>query len=141
MTPTQIILHHSLTKDSGTVSWQAIRRYHTETMGWNDIGYHIGIEDINGKYEALIGRPFNIQGAHTRNQNSDSIGVCFVGNFDAGEVTYHQWALGVRVVRSLCEVLKIPVERIFGHREYAGYKSCPGKFFPLDIFRDEVRSN
>ena len=140
MTPTQIILHHSLTKDSKTVSWGAIRRYHTETMGWKDIGYQYGIENINGYYEILLGRMINTVGAHTRNQNKDSIGICFIGNFDTHEVPWQQWNLGVKLVKSLCEVLKIPIDRVRGHREYSGYKSCPGKLFSLDIFRDAVCS-
>ena len=138
MIPTQIILHHSFTKDSKTVSWDAIRRYHTETMGWSDIGYHFGIELVNGHHEAIIGRMINVPGAHTKHQNHNSIGICFVGNFDETEVPYQQWKLGVLLVRSLCDVLSIPVSKIFGHREYAGYKTCPGKLFNLNTFRHEV---
>ena len=56
MTPQMIILHHSLTADTHTVSWGAIRRYHTKTLGWRDIGYHFGLELARNHVEVLMGR-------------------------------------------------------------------------------------
>ena len=72
-----IMLHHSLTKDGATVSWQAIRRWHMGLIGsgnknspdynpylekpMKDIAYHFGIElvgsPIIGNKELLRTRP------------------------------------------------------------------------------------
>jgi N-acetylmuramoyl-L-alanine amidase len=137
MIPKRIVLHHSLTADSGTVSWGAIRRYHTETNGWSAIGYHFGIELVGDWYEVLLGRMMNETGAHTAGQNHDSLGVCFVGNFDETPVPDEQWRAGVKLVRGLCTVFGIPASQIYGHREFAP-KSCPGKLFDVARFAREV---
>lgn len=135
-----IILHHSLTKDSKTVSWDAIRHYHTVELGWKDIGYHFGIELIGGHYEILTGRMMDQEGAHCRKHqmNKKSIGICFVGNFDVQEPPKEQWDLGVKLVKSLLRILAIPKSSVSGHCEYTPHKSCPGKLFDLDKFRTEI---
>lgn len=133
MKPTRIIIHHSLTRDSSTVSWSAIRWYHTHTMGWNAIGYHAGIELVGGNYEILTGRMLDEVGAHTAGQNADSIGICIVGNFDRDLPPTAQLDLAARYTRSLCRVLGIPTGRVYRHSDFSA-KSCPGTRFPWDDF-------
>jgi N-acetylmuramoyl-L-alanine amidase len=166
MTPTHVTLHHSLTKDSGTASWQAIRRFHTShkcggdivpfkdvatlrdqgrhvSNPWRDIGYHYGIEAVNDHQEILVGRMMNETGAHCpqENMNRVSLGICFVGNFDIVMPPVDQWTLGVRLVRSIVDLFDIPFDNIRGHRDYNSHKSCPGKLFNVDMFRAAVKGS
>ncbi len=135
MIPEYIILHHSLTKDSKTVSWDPIRQYHLG-LGWDDIGYHFGIELVNTHYEIITGRAMNKYGAHCKvgGMNNKSLGVCFVGNFDLMEPIEKQWEAGLNLVRSLIEVFQIPKWKVQGRRDYATYKTCPGKLFNVGKF-------
>jgi len=141
--PDKIILHHSATKDSGTVSWNAIRRYHVNGNHWGDIGYHFGIEhvadpgDPQGSAEILVGRTLDRDGAHTTGQNASAIGICFVGNFDAAAPPPDQWRQGVKLVAWLCRHYGILPNRIYGHRDFA-HKTCPGTMFDMDAFRADV---
>jgi N-acetylmuramoyl-L-alanine amidase len=76
-----IVVHHSLTQDGNVVDWGAIRNYH-KSLGWNDIGYHCGLELVDGKYQYQTGRPLDMTGAHTIGLNDTHLGICMVGNFD-----------------------------------------------------------
>ena len=145
MIPTHIILHHSATKDGQTVSWNAIRRYHVKECAWGDIGYHFGIElvgdagDPDGSYEILMGRMPDRPGAHTKDHNQDSLGVCFVGQFDADPPPPAQWRKGVELVAWLCRRFGISAAGVFGHRDFAN-KTCPGTAFDLNVFRSDLKT-
>lgn len=140
MKPKYIILHHSLTKDSGTVSWNAIRKYHKETLGWNDIGYHVGIELVGDTPEVFLGRPFDKIGAHCRDsgRNMDSIGVCIVGNYDIEKPSNEIVEATINTVSMLCRIFKIPIKNVKGHNEYS-FKSCPGQLFPLEMITKRIQ--
>lgn len=143
MKPNKIILHHSATKDGLTVSWNAIRRYHMIECAWSDIGYHFGIElmadpgDPAGSYEILMGRMPDKNGAHTKEQNQQSIGVCFVGNFDDAPPPDAQWKKGVELVAWLCFEYDIAPLEVYPHSRFAN-KTCPGKKFDINRFRDHL---
>ncbi len=147
MNPQYIIIHHSLTKDSGSVSWGAIRHYHTRVKGWRKIGYQYGIELVGNFYEIFIGRFSNETGAHTREMgmNRMSIGICVVGNFDIEAPSPLVLARLRALVSCKMDEHEIPLRNVIGHRDVgmmAGYdwrkgqyKSCPGKLFSMSSFR------
>jgi len=148
-----ILLHHSLTADSGTVSWGAIRRYHMDPNGpyrMRDVGYHWGVEMVNDYYEILVGRTLTETGAHCKEatMNRRGIGICLVGDFDAAPPPEKQVERAVRLVSWLMEEFRIPRERVVGHRD-AGlmvgmdwqkgqYKTCPGRMFSMEHFREQL---
>ena len=169
MRPKYIIIHHSLTKDSETVDWKGIRRYHRSyaylgkivtqenamnliasgkriKRPWSDIGYHFGIEHIDyhdteeTTCEILVGRMQNARGAHCvqEGMNSKSLGICVVGNFDKAPPSQEQWNLCLKLVKALKQVYSIPTEHVMGHREFAEYKTCPGKQWSMNQFRSEL---
>lgn len=152
MLRTHIMIHHSLTADSGTVSWAAIEKYHREDPkhGWRDIGYHAGIEivaDPKGDlaryaYQGLVGRPVRAHASACPQggMNSVALHVCCIGNFDlvAPPLALLE-RLAFRFLLPWMSDNGIPPERIIGHRDYNPAKSCPGKRFDLDLLRRMVR--
>jgi len=131
--PTKVIVHHSATADSRTFSWSAIKRYHVQNLGWDDIGYHCGIEIVDDDYFAMMGRMWDVPGAHTVGQNGISLGICFVGNFDKYEPDEEMLITGAKVIKLWKKLYNIPTSAIHKHSEYAN-KTCPGKLFPWPHF-------
>lgn len=148
-----IVIHHSATRDSGTVSWSAIRAFHMKpksqggVYGMVAVGYHFGVEMIGTEVEVLRGRSVRMDGAHCveAGMNRRSIGVCVVGDYDAIAPGSAIQTATLSFVRDLMALTRIPRERVIGHREaglMAGfdwakgqYKSCPGRSWDMVDFR------
>ena len=127
--PTGIVIHHSATRDTASLSFDAIRRWHTEELGWDDVGYHFVLEDFDGVPILLTGRALQYYGAHTLGHNS-TIGICVVGDFDENcpdmDVLYRLTDL----LRGLLTIYPdLTPEDIHFHADFAS-KSSPGKRFP-----------
>lgn len=125
--PKYLIVHHTggtdldPLADTSNHTFEIVDAYH-KSLGWGKIGYHYFI-DKKGK--VTQGRLDTEIGAHTIGKNSQSLGICLAGNFDATLPTEAQkYALGVLLKKKVLEY-KIASEDICPHREFA-LKTCYG---------------
>lgn len=99
-----IIVHCSATKPHQDIGATEIRRWHVEDNGWSDIGYHQVIRR-SGAIE--LGRPLHVSGAHARNFNSRSVGVCLVGGLDVeGQPEFNFTDEQMATLETILEFLK-----------------------------------
>lgn len=79
--PTHLIIHHSAGFSSAPDYKQVMTYYwdfHVNTNGWDDIGYNWLIDPNGVIYEA---RGSNTLGAHFSCMNSNTLGICMIGNY------------------------------------------------------------
>ena len=131
----QIILHCSATREGQDIKAKTIREWHKQ-RGFEDIGYHYVI-DLDGSVEK--GRDEKMVGAHCSGQNSDSIGICYVGGCDQSmnaknTLTEAQKHTLLDLVFLLLENYYLTIKDVHAHNEYAN-KACPS--FKIDWFRQE----
>lgn len=121
----KIILHCSATREGQDISVDTIRKWHVDGRGWSDIGYHY-IVSIDGNIED--GRPIDRSGAHTKGQNSNSVGVCYIGGVEKDGKTPkdtrnpEQLMALANLLDALMEMY--PGATLHGHNEFAN-KACP----------------
>jgi N-acetylmuramoyl-L-alanine amidase len=120
----KIILHCTATEEGAHYDVATIRKWHVEGRGWRDIGYHYLIY-LDGSIHA--GRPIMEIGAHTKGQNSCSVGIAYVGGVDKKHepkdtMTSEQEMAFLLLVRSLRTVFGNMT--LHGHNEFAN-KACP----------------
>lgn len=138
---THIVPHHSLTYDKMLLNdWKWIKYYHTKILGWDDVGYHAGIEFIDGKLVYHKGRSLDTDGAHCLGMNEKAIGICLIGNFDLFEPSHQQYFALASLTRSYQNKFNIPLLNVQPHWFHKD-KSCCGKRFNFIKFREYIKYN
>lgn len=123
-TITLIVIHCSANKADSVLRMADIDRYH-RSLGWKGCGYHYVIP-TDGTVE--VGRNEAEVGAHCRNHNRHSIGVCYIGGLSAdGKPEDTRTEAQRTALRKLLEALhrKYPRALIVGHRDLDPQKACP----------------
>ncbi len=104
-----------------------IDRWHKD-RGWSGIGYHYVI-DRTGVFER--GRPLDKVGAHVKDHNTGTIGICLIGGHgsSANDDFFDNFTGAQdRALRDLIRQLQSDhstINKVTGHNEYAA-KACPG---------------
>ncbi len=128
----RIALHHTASRNTGNVGAMArqIQAYHMDGRGYCDAAYHFAVAQ-DGQIVEL--RPLPFRGGHTLNNNTQNIGVVFMGCFDAScgndQPTAALINAGAGIVAMLSRLhgIAINADRVRGHRDHAGQSTaCPG---------------
>lgn len=120
----EIIIHCSDTPEGKDYTVADIRAWHL-ARNFSDVGYHYIIYRDGSIH---LGRDINISGAHCKNHNSISIGICYIGGRAAVGIKPKDTRT-VAQKKALLQLLKelkkmYPNATIHGHKEFAA-KACP----------------
>jgi len=128
----KITVHHSAetstdptggSQDESATALRAIQRYHMESNGWGDVGYHYLIDAAGRIFE---GRELRWQGAHAGGaNNAQNIGVCLLGDLERRAPTAAALKSLELLIDDLRQRYKIRANRLYAHREL-NTTSCPG---------------
>jgi N-acetylmuramoyl-L-alanine amidase/Secretion system C-terminal sorting domain len=136
---THLIVHHSAGQNTST-NWTAtvasIFDYHVNSNGWSDVGYNYLITPDGALYYGRGGGN-NVIGAHYCAKNTNTMGVCMVGNYMTVAPTDTAWRTLERLfawkavesninptaLANLSDLGSIPV--VNGHRSGCATE-CPG---------------
>ena len=121
----KVIVHCTATPEGRHTTVEDVRRWHLD-RGWSDIGYHYLIYLDGTVHE---GRPLEIQGAHCRGQNKNSIGIAYVGgidkvNFKPKDTRTEEQKEALVDMLEFFKIAHTPEAVIYGHRDFAS-KACP----------------
>ncbi|XP_012534615.2 uncharacterized protein LOC105835677 [Monomorium pharaonis] len=127
-----VVIHHggirNYCRDQETCS-AIVRSYqnlHLDVRGWWDIGYNFLIGEDGNVYE---GRGWDYTGAHAPGYNTQSIGICIIGDFS-------DFLPNAAALKTLNELIACGVSlgkirnnyNVIGHRQTRSTE-CPGESF------------
>lgn len=150
-TITFIILHCSATRSDRRYSFAQCRNDHINNNHWKDIGYHYYVERDGSVHQ---GRPESQVGAHVKNHNLHSIGICYEGGLRCDRISSKMtkntsttevlcYAADTRTpeqkqsLRTLIEELhrKYPNAIILGHRDLSPDLDGNGNITPNEYIK------
>ena len=114
----KIIIHHTAQdlrdmNDDGIMNGtdyrlalQAIYTFHTISRGWGDIGYHYLVDPLGNVYQGRAGDD-KVIGGHVLCQNSNTIGISVMGNFQKDLVPKRAFLALTELVKSLVQRYQI----------------------------------
>nr|WP_246284259.1 N-acetylmuramoyl-L-alanine amidase [Nocardioides perillae] len=134
---------------------RGIYRYHTQSLGWSDIGYNFLVDRFGRAWEGRAGGwGRKVRGAHTLGFNENSTGVAVIGNFEQVRVPRAaRWTLAQLVAWKLDAAGHRPggtgrvwshgsdryprgsrprLPRTAGHRD-TNQTACPGRLLYADL--------
>ena len=125
-TITLLVIHCSAVRPDQTSSAAQIDTWHRRDRHYKfGIGYHYVVRR-DGQIEP--GRPEWMVGAHCKNHNAHSLGICYEGGLDArGQPADTRTLAQKLAMLQLLEVLhrKYPKALIVGHHDLNPHKACP----------------
>jgi hypothetical protein len=143
-------IHHTVNSNTYTADQvpgiiRSIYAYHTQTKGWNDIGYNFLIDRLGRIWEGRYGGVDKaVVGAHTEGYNSYSFAASAIGNYEEVQPSaetldayarLYAWKLsmyGIAADDTSQWVGSKYFQAINGHRD-AGQTACPGKYMYAKI--------
>ena len=120
-----IIIHCSATPEGRSLDFEACRKDHIRNRHFRDIGYHFYITRNGAVHN---GRPLEQPGAHCRNHNRHSIGICYEGGLDTqGHPADTRTPQQRESLLALLDTLKrqFPRAIVVGHHDLDPQKNCP----------------
>ncbi|NRA36820.1 MAG: N-acetylmuramoyl-L-alanine amidase, partial [Planctomycetes bacterium] len=100
-----------------------IENYHRNERKWAAIGYHYLVGRDGTVYE---GRPSRYQGAHTRSNNRNNLGISVIGDFNKRHPNSKQLATLHALLDDMRREYNVSARSVFGHRDLSP-SVCPGK--------------
>lgn len=118
----KIVVHCADTPKGKKFDIKDIRQWHVEENGWSDVGYHFVVL-LDGTIQ--VGRNIETPGAHVKNNNKDSIGICYIGGGSGEDTrTNNQKVSLIYLIATLKRIYKTSI--VLGHRDFKGVKkNCP----------------
>lgn len=120
-----IVVHCTATEEGKDCTVEQIRRIH-KNKGYGDIGYHYVIYRDGSLH---LGRNVDLIGAHARNYNANSVGVCYVGGCPKGDTHKNKDTRTEAQKKTMLALLKklrtlYPYAKIVGHKD-VNATGCP----------------